>query len=198
MVKEPGQTFRLIVQARAKVTIPQSKKVEKGEGGKSHMPVYGNQKQHEPRYSRILTDITRTWVDMSASGGTRGESANRKTKIFFGCSKTRRCGCLLEKMHEGRPFVCANETSEGKPREDHHTEAGATGRSPHGSHQRSSHRHKQTAMPTCTLSTQTCMISYFRRQRILLLLFHSPTHPHGNQQENTCQTNKRRQSTVVG
>ena len=115
---------------------------------------------------------------MSASGGTRGESANKKTKIFFGCSKTRRCGCLLEKMHEGRPFVCANETSDGKPREDHHTEAGATGRSPHGSHQRSSHRHKQTAMPTCTLSTQTCMISYFRRQRILLLLFHSPTHPH--------------------
>ena len=71
---------------------------ESGKGGmegKSCMPVYGNQKQHEARYSRILTDITRTsegnlfpcW-----QVGKRGVKVQIETKYSLAAQKQKDVG----------------------------------------------------------------------------------------------------------
>ena len=84
-------------------------------------------------------------------------------------------------MHVGRPFVCANEIIEGKPREDHHTSGPCEGHHTEATSEHQ-HRHKQTAMPTRTLSHKhTCShILALQNRFVSCSLSNPPTH--GNQQ----------------
>ena len=130
------------------------------------------------------------------SARANGRKYKQETKIFRLAAQRQKMNVYVGKtMHVGRPFVCANEINEGKPREEHHTRGPCEGHHTEATSEHQ-HRHKQTAMPTRTLSPQTHMLSYSRIYRIVLFLVHSPTHPHMATNKNTCRRAKRRHSIV--
>ena len=96
---------------------------------------------------------------------------------------------VRKRMYEGRPFVCANETSKGKQQEDDYTKATST----------SSHRHKQPAMPTHTLfhkHTHTFMMSQLENLFASYSLSNPPTH--GNQQTHVEEQKKTMHCGLTG
>ena len=102
------------------------------------MPVYGNQKQHEPRYSRILTDITRTWVEGNPLPcrrvGERGAKVQTgKQKYSLAAQKQEDVGVCWKKCMRGDLLFVPMRQAKGshgkittqkrEPQEGHHTEA---------------------------------------------------------------------------
>ena len=163
--------------------------------------MYGNQKQYERRYSRILTDITRAWVEGNPlpcrQVGTRAKAQTIKQKYSL-LLKRKTCECLLEiECMWSDLFFCVDETNEGKPREDHHRSKAKAG---HHTEATSDHRTdtKKTAMPTRTLSPQTRMISFSQIKIVFASCSLSNPPTHGNQQENTCHRTREKDKSTVG
>jgi hypothetical protein len=146
------------------------------------MPMYGNQKQYELRYSRILTDITRTWVEGSPLPcrrvGTRAKVQQNTRNILSLPLKQVIDACLLKRKVCGATF-CLRQREIRRE-----ATGGFTTREPPAHHRTDTNNRP---CPHAFLSTNMKCHLILAAKESFLLLVHSPTHPHMATSKNTCQ-----------